>query len=257
MHRERIVRMERLSDDIFRMVLQSGRLTESAKPGQFLNIRCGHSLQAYLRRPISICDVHAGDGTVDIVFQIRGSGTELLGEMKPGEEADVMGPLGNPFKPVNPGGSAIVVGGGIGTFPLLYLLRTMPEVKRTALLGFRTAGAVVMAKEFSSVADCMEIATDDGSLGHHGFVTELLEKRLRTERPDCVYVCGPMPMMRIVTEQCIGMGIPVQVSMEQRMGCGVGACLVCACKKRDGDDFSYTHVCREGPVFDGRDIVFD
>ena len=257
MHMEPIVRMDRLTDDVVRMVLKSGRLAESAKPGQFVNLRCGDSLAAYLRRPISICDVHAGDGTVDIVFQIRGVGTEILSRLKPGDMADLMGPLGTPFTPVRPGGSAIAVGGGIGSFPLLYLLRSMPEVRRTALLGFRNADAVVLEESFASVSESLGLATDDGSRGHSGFVTDLLAKRLETERPDCVYVCGPMPMMRIVVGLCAAKDIPVQVSMEQRMGCGVGACLVCACRKKDGDDFTYTHVCKEGPVFNGRDIMFE
>ncbi len=257
MHMEQIVRMDRLTDDIVRMVLKSGRLAESAKPGQFVNLRCGDSLAAYLRRPISICDVHAGDGTVDIVFQIRGAGTEILSRLKPGDTADLMGPLGTPFMPVRPGGSVIAVGGGIGSFPLLYLLRSMPEVRRTVLLGFRNADSVVLEESFASVSESLGLATDDGSKGHAGFVTELLAERLKTERPDCVYVCGPMPMMRIVVGLCTEKDIPVQVSMEQRMGCGVGACLVCACKKKDVDDFTYTHVCKEGPVFNGRDIVFE
>ena len=257
MHLEQVVRMERLSGDVIRMVLASQRIAESAMPGQFLNMRCGDSFRAYLRRPISICDIHKVDGTVDIVFQVRGAGTELLGRTRPGEAVDVMGPLGNPFKPVPPGGSMVAVGGGIGSFPLLYLLRTMPEVRRTALLGFRNLASVVLEDGFTALSEQLEIATDDGSYGQAGFVTGLLERRLEREIPDCVYACGPLQMMKAVVAACLARNIPVQVSMEQRMGCGVGACLVCACKKREGDDFTYTHVCRDGPVFNGRDIEFD
>lgn len=257
MHLEQVVRMERLSGDVIRMVLESQRIVASAMPGQFLNMRCGDSFRAYLRRPISICDIHKGDSTVDVVFQVRGAGTELLGRTRPGEAVDVMGPLGNPFKPVSPGGSMVAVGGGIGSFPLLYLLRTMPEVRGTVLLGFRNRESVVLEDEFASVCERLEIATDDGSYGQAGFVTGLLERRLEREKPDCVYVCGPLQMMKTAVDVCLAQNIPVQVSMEQRMGCGVGACLVCACKKREGDDFAYTHVCRDGPVFNGRDIVFD
>jgi dihydroorotate dehydrogenase electron transfer subunit len=257
MYMEHVDRMERLSADIYRMVLGSARLASTAKPGQFINVLCGDSIHAYLRRPISICDVNPGAATADIVFQVRGAGTERLSRMKPGEAVDVMGPLGNPFKPVQPGGSTVVVGGGIGTFPLLLLLRTMGEVRRTALLGFRNREAVVLEEEFASASDMLEIATDDGSYGKAGFATGLLERFLKHEKPDCVYACGPLPMLKAAVGLCVLHGIPVQVSMEQRMGCGVGACLVCACRKRDGDDFTYAHVCREGPVFDGREIVFD
>lgn len=257
MHLEQVVRMERLSADIFRMVLGSERIASSAKPGQFLNVLCGDSSRTYLRRPISICDVNPANATADIVFQIRGAGTERLAGMKPGDSVDVMGPLGNPFKPVQPGGRAVVIGGGIGTFPLLHLLRTMGGVHRTALLGFRNLGAVVLEHEFASACESLEIATDDGSYGQPGFATGLLERCLTREKPDCVYVCGPLPMMRAAVDICVMYGVPVQVSMEQRMGCGIGACLVCACKKKDGDDYTYAHVCREGPVFDGREIAFD
>ncbi len=257
MHLEQVAGMEWLSPDVIRMVLKSERLVSSAKPGQFLNVRCGDSYRAYLRRPISICDVNRESGTADIVFQVRGAGTELLAGVKPGEFVDVMGPLGNPFKPVQPGGSMVVVGGGIGSFPLLLLLRTMPEVRRKALLGFRSHEAVVLEEAFASNSERLEIATDDGSHGQAGFATNLLERCLEQEKPDCVYVCGPLPMMKAAVGICMHHDVAVQVSMEQRMGCGVGACLVCACKTRDGEGFAYTHVCREGPVFDGREIVFD
>lgn len=275
---EHVVRMERLtsvcgadrgpagdlsevlqaqSGDIYRMVLASKRLVETAKPGQFLNIRCGDSLEAYLRRPISICDVNPENGTVDIVFQVKGAGTERLSRLKAGDVADVMGPLGSSFRPVAPGGQAVVVGGGIGTFPLLYLLRSMPNVRRTALLGFRSREAVVLEEAFAGQCERLDIATDDGSYGTPGFVTSLLKQRLAESSVDMVYVCGPTPMMKAAVSLCLDRNVPVQVSMEQRMGCGVGACLVCACKKKQEDGFQYTHVCREGPIFDGRDILFD
>ena len=257
MHLEQVAGMEWLSADVIRMVLRSESLAVSAKPGQFLNVRCGDSYRAYLRRPISICDVNRDTGTADIVFQVRGAGTELLAGVKPGGFVDIMGPLGNPFKLVQPGGSMVVVGGGIGAFPLLFLLRTMPEVRRKTLLGFRNREAVVLEEEFALNSEWLEIATDDGSYGQAGFATGLLERCLEHEKPDCVYVCGPLPMMKATVGICMRYDVPVQVSMEQRMGCGVGACLVCACKKRDGEGFAYTHVCREGPVFDGREIVFD
>ncbi len=254
---EQIARMDQLSADVWRMVLASERLATGAKPGQFLNIRCGDSLEAYLRRPISVCDVHPGDNTVDIVFQVKGAGTERLARLRAGDTADVMGPLGSSFQPVAPGGRMVVVGGGIGTFPLLYLLRSMPDVERTALLGFRNRDAVVLEDAFAGQCEHLEIATDDGSYGTHGFVTSLLARRLEQGPVNGVYVCGPMPMMKAAVDLCVARDVPVQVSMEQRMGCGVGACLVCACKKKQGESEIYTHVCKEGPVFNGRDIVFE
>lgn len=256
-YQERVARMDRLSGDVYRMVLHSERLATTAKPGQFLNIRCGDSFEAYLRRPISVCDIHPETATVDVVFQIKGAGTARLAELRAGDKADVMGPLGSSFLPVSPGGQMVVVGGGIGTFPLLYLLRTMPQAHRTALLGFRNREAVVLEQDFADQSERLEIATDDGSYGTRGFVTTLLARRLAEAPVDCVYVCGPTPMMKAAVALCLERDVPVQVSMEQRMGCGVGACLVCACKKKQGDEVIFTHVCKEGPVFNGRDIVFD
>jgi len=251
-----VVNMKWLSSDIICMVIQSEQLALSL-PGQFVNMKCGHSLNAYLRRPISICRVDKHHMTADIVFQIRGEGTAQLAKTKQGEMADYMGPLGTPFRFADKGKKVVVIGGGIGVFPLLGLLESMPDVHRTALLGFRNKESIVMESEFAQASDQLKIATDDGSYGTHGFVTSILHEHLKQDRPDIVYVCGPTLMMKAVTEMCLKDDIDVQVSMEQRMGCGVGACLVCACKKKTDDDYTYTHVCKEGPVFDGKDILFD
>ncbi len=257
-HLEMVERMEFLSADVVRMVLSSEHLAQTTLPGQFVNVRCGDSWQAYLRRPLSVCDVRRETGAVDLVFQLKGEGTRRLAQLKPGERVDLMGPLGSAFSPCKPGSRIVVVGGGIGTFPLLYLLRSMPEVHRTALLGFRSRSAVVLQEAFSNQSDQLSIATDDGSYGTSGFVTGLLEQRLLESPVDKVYVCGPLAMMKAVVNLCLEQNVAVEVSMEQRMGCGVGACLVCACKKHAGeDDFTYTHVCREGPIFNGRDLIFD
>ncbi len=252
----KIQKMDCLSEDVVRMVVQSEAL-RSIRPGQFVNVRCGDSLKAYLRRPISICDWHAQYDEADIVFQMRGEGTRLLAAMRPGEMADLMGPLGTPFQLAEKGQHIVVVGGGIGSFPLLYLLREMSGVHRTALLGFRNKDSVVLENEFQRFSENCTVSTDDGSYGLHGFVTAALAEQIQTAKPDMVYVCGPMPMMKAVVALCQKNGVRTQISMEQRMGCGVGACLVCACKKKSGDDYTYTHVCKEGPVFNGDDVVFD
>jgi dihydroorotate dehydrogenase electron transfer subunit len=168
-----------------------------------------------------------------------------------------MAPLGNPFTIDDKYKNICVVGGGIGTFPLLYLLKSAKCDSKTALLGFRNKAAVVLENEFRAAATKVDIATDDGTYGRKAFVTELLEELLAEQKPDIVYTCGPTPMMRSVAAIAEKYNIPCQVSMEQRMGCGIGACLVCACKTKKGeDDYGFSHVCKDGPVFWSTDICW-
>jgi 2-polyprenylphenol hydroxylase and related flavodoxin oxidoreductases len=253
--KEQIVNTEMLCDDVFKMTIRSEYVASNAKPGQFVNIKCG-GLDAMLRRPISICDVNRNQNTFDIVVQVKGSGTEMLCRMCQGE-ADIMAPLGSPFTVEDKYKNICVVGGGIGTFPLLYLLKDAKAVQKTALLGFRNKAAVVMEEKFRAAADIVQIATDDGSYGTKAFVTELLEQSIANQRPDIIYTCGPAIMMQKVAAIAEKNYIPCQVSLEQRMGCGIGACLVCACKTKKGDDFGFSHVCKDGPVFWSTDVCWD
>ncbi len=254
--KEQIADLQMLCDDVYKMTIRSEYVAQNALPGQFVNVRCG-DIDALLRRPISICDVNKAENTFDIVFQVKGNGTEKL-SCKCMGEVDIMAPLGKPFALDNKHKNIVVVGGGIGTFPLLYLLNSSNAEQKTALLGFRTKAAVVLETRFRAAAQQVEIATDDGSYGKQAFVTELLEQRILSQKPDIVYTCGPAVMMQKVAAIAEKNGIPCQVSMEQRMGCGIGACLVCACKtKRGEDDWGFSHVCKDGPVFWSTEISWD
>jgi dihydroorotate dehydrogenase electron transfer subunit len=253
--KEKIIDLQMLSDDVCKMTIRSEYVAANAKPGQFVNIRCG-GLDAMLRRPISICDVNITNNTFDIVFQIKGKGTSKLSLMCAGD-ADIMAPLGKPFCIDDKYKNVCVVGGGIGTFPLLYLLKGYKDIQKTALLGFRTKAAVVLEDCFREVAQNVQIATDDGTYGPKAFVTELLEKRIIEQKPDIVYTCGPAQMMQRVAAIAEKNDIPCQVSMEQRMGCGIGACLVCACKTKQGDDWGFSHVCKDGPVFWSTEVCWE
>ncbi len=245
---EQIADLQQLCGDVFKMTIMSEYVAQNALPGQFVNVKCG-GIETLLRRPISICDVNKSDNTFDIVFQVKGNGTEKL-SCKCSGEVDIMAPLGKPFALEAEHKNIIVVGGGIGTFPLLYLLKSSKAERKTALLGFRTKTAVVLEDSFRAAAQQVEIATDDGTYGKQAFVTELLEQRILEEKPDMVYTCGPTIMMQKVAAIAEKHGVLCQVSMEQRMGCGIGACLVCACKtKKDEDDWGFSHVCKDGPVF--------
>lgn len=253
--KEQIADMEMLCEGVFKMTIKSEYVAQNALPGQFVNIKCG-GFDAFLRRPISICDIDKEKNTLDIVFQVKGKGTEMLCTRCAGE-VDIMAPLGKSFTLDEKYKNIIVVGGGIGTFPLLYLLKSSKAEQKTALLGFRTKAAVVLESEFRAAAGSVEIATDDGTYGKKAFVTELLEQRIAEQKPDLVYTCGPNIMMRKVAAIAEKNGIPCQVSMEQRMGCGIGACLVCACKTKKGeDDYGFSHVCKDGPVFWSTDVIW-
>ncbi|NLU53570.1 MAG: dihydroorotate dehydrogenase electron transfer subunit [Clostridiaceae bacterium] len=254
---EKINCIEKLNSDTFLMRIESENISSEASAGQFVNIKCGEGSEAFLRRPISICSIDRENKTFDIVFNVRGKGTKLLSRYDSGDEIDVMGPLGRGFT-IDPSHKSIaVVGGGIGIFPLLQVLKDHPAPNKTAILGFRTRDLVVLEDSFNQYSTELLIATDDGSYGHKGFVTDLLSKKVEAQNFDMVYFCGPSVMMKLGVEVLKKHNIPSEVSVEQRMGCGIGACLVCACKTRKGSDWDYSHVCKDGPVFKAEDIIFD
>jgi len=246
---EKILDMQELAQGIYKMEVMSEYISSNALPGQFVNIKCCNGINAYLRRPVSICRANRNKGTFDIVFQVRGRGTSILAEKTCSNTIDLIGPLGKPFDTSDEYRNIAIVGGGIGIFPLLFLLDEMKNCKKTAFLGFRDYKSVVLESEFKSAADKLYVATDDGSYGCKGFVTEIFNEAANNEKYDIVYTCGPEQMMKKVAATAEKLGMKCQVSIEQRMGCGIGACLVCVCKTKRGSDWDYSHVCKDGPVF--------
>ena len=219
--------------------------------GQFVHIKCGHS--RLLRRPISICDWQTDEPSdlLRVVFEVRGDGTGWLSRRAPGDRLDVLGPLGHGFDVS--GRKLLVAGGGIGVPPLLSCAKAGAEVH--AALGFRDMAHQMLTTEFSEACKSMSVISDDGTTGRQGFVTELVEGLLDREGGfDSVLACGPKPMLRGVAEAAAKRGVACQVSMEERMGCGVGACLVCACQTADGH---MKHVCKDGPVFLSTEVDWD
>lgn len=255
--KEKIRQIENLAPSIYKMTIASEYVSQNAKAGQFVNVKCSEGINALLRRPISICDVDKERGTFDIVFQIKGIGTEYLAGKAVGSQVDIIAPLGNPFTLFKENQRIAVVGGGIGTFPLLYLLRLAGNIKKDAFLGFRNKDFVVLEKEFTENSSELHISTDDGSRGYHGLITDLLVQSLKEVPYDMIYTCGPTPMIKRVAAIAKESGIRCQVSLEQRMGCGIGACLVCACKTKLGEEWEYSHVCKDGPVFWSEEVLFD
>lgn len=246
-----------IAKSIYSMTIESDYVSENAKPGQFVNIKCCEGINALLRRPISICSVDSNEGLFNIVYEVKGIGTKYLSQKRPGDCVDLIGPLGKPFHISDRYKKIAVVGGGIGIFPLLYLLSEAKGVSKDAFIGFKSKQCIVLKEEFEAVSDKVLISTDDGSYGHSGFITDLFKKDFEKCKYDIIYTCGPMPMMKKVAEIASLKGVKCQVSMEQRMGCGIGACLVCACKTKDGDDWSYSHVCKDGPVFWSNEVIFE
>ena len=250
----KIIAKERLTQDVVSMTLAVGDMVSSAPihPGQFVHIKCGDGL--LLRRPISICEwTGSRDGdTITVVFEVRGEGTRWLAQQNEGETLDVMGPLGNGFNAED--GPYLLVGGGIGVPPMLGCAGTSGGTS-TAILGFRSKDRAILLNRFER--DCVDVlvATDDGSLGYHGFVDALVRQELEKEH-HClgVLACGPKPMLKSVAKVAAEFGIPCQVSMEERMGCGVGACLVCAVPMKDG---TMKRACKDGPVFRAEEVDWD
>ena len=247
-----VVGMAPLNDSTWWMTLEVGKMVEELglHAGQFLHVACGHS--RLLRRPISVACVLADEpeNTAALIFEVKGEGTRWLANRKVGDQVDVLGPLGNGFS-VEEGGRYLLVGGGIGTPPLLGYAEAFRE-NAVAVLGFRSADRVILEDRYREACKEVYLCTDDGSAGRHGFVDAQVRDILEKDKNfTAILACGPRPMLKSVAKAAAEYGVPCQVSMEERMACGVGACLGCAIQMADG---AMRHVCKDGPVFDAREV---
>lgn len=211
------------------------------KPGQFYMLR-GWELDPFLSRPISICNVE--ENIITFLYEVRGRATHIISRLKPGDTLELLGPLGNGFD-LNIGKNIAIVSGGIGIAPLIYLMKNM-EASMDLYCGFRDE--VYYLDEIKDFVGNIYISTENGSVGHKGFVTEIF----KPEKYDNIISCGPLPMMKRVVEMCKDI-VPIYVSMESRMACGIGTCLGCTIETISG----MKRVCKEGPVFLGREVVFN
>ena len=240
----KIVGKREIAKNQVELLLENEVLAKEALPGQFVHINIGSEAHI-LRRPISICDAY--DNITRIVFEIKGDGTEILSKKNVGETIDLLGPLGTGFT-VKKDAKAVVLGGGLGSFPLLYLAKNLTNPK--IFLGFRDKEMVCMEEDFSACGETV-IATDNGTYGYNGFAINAAKEAM--DDCDIIYACGPTPMLRAVKAIAEEKGIKAEISMEQRMGCGIGACLVCVCKTKSG----YDKVCQKGPVFSASEVEFE
>lgn len=261
--RNQILENKEIAKGYFKLIFISATMAKKARPGQFVHIRVSAGVDPLLRRPLSI---HRVTGSrIEILYEIKGKGTEVLSHRKKNELLDVVGPLGNGFNyelRTTNNKQLILVAGGMGVAPLTFLAeKLVNSSQRTVdrriivLIGSKTRKMIMCNEYFKKLGCDVKVATEDGSLGKKGLVTDLLKKILSTV--DCqqltLFACGPKPMLTAVSKIAKRHKIPAQVSLEEFMGCGIGACLGCTIKTIDG----YKRVCHDGPVFDANEIIWE
>ncbi|PFO05948.1 dihydroorotate dehydrogenase electron transfer subunit [Bacillus sp. AFS076308] len=249
----KVLSQKEIASDIFELIIHGDLVSQINAPGQFVHLKVSNGLDPLLRRPISISSYDTEQNSLTMIYRKEGKGTSMLAELRPGMHVDILGPLGNgfPVEEVSTGDTALLVGGGIGVPPLYELSNQLVAkgVKVIHVLGFQTVSAVFYEEEFLKNGETY-VATVDGSYGRKGFVTDVM-KELQF---DCIYTCGPTPMLRAIEQNY--QDKKVFLSLEERMGCGIGACFACVCKKKnDPTGVSYKKVCSDGPVFRAGEVL--
>lgn len=237
-----------IARDVYSMWLDAPDIAEAAKPGQFVSLYC-RDRSRLLPRPISICEIDKVKGRVRLVYRVAGKGTAEFAELEAGDRVEAMGPLGNGFTPE--GKKALLIGGGIGIPPMLELAKQL-DCEIQVVLGYRDI--TFLEQEFEALAS-VYLSTEDGSKGTKGNVIDAIKDN--GLEADIIFACGPTPMLRGVKAYAMEHGIRAQLSLEERMACGVGACLGCVCKTKETDHHSNVknkRICKEGPVFYAEEV---
>ncbi len=237
-----------VTQDIYNMWLVAPDIAGAAKPGQFVSLYCNDGSRL-LPRPISICEIDKDNGRVRLVYRIAGKGTKEFAGLKEQDEIEVMGPLGNGF--TLEGKKAILIGGGIGIPPMLELAKQL-NCEIQIVLGYRDI--TFLDKEFEDFGK-VYISTEDGSRGTKGNVIDAINAN--GLEADIIFACGPTPMLRGIKSYATENGIKAQLSLEERMACGIGACLGCVCKTKEKDHHSNVNnkrICKDGPVFYAEEV---
>ena len=245
----RVISQESLGGQIYSMWIQTEQIAAAAKPGQFVSVYCKNEAKL-LPRPISICEADKENGKLRIVYRIAGAGTKEFSAYKEGDTLDIMGPLGNGF-PLKKK-KAFLIGGGIGIPPMLELAKNL-DCEKTAVIGYRDK-ETFLADELRKYADVV-IATEDGSVGTKGNVIDAIRAEKLTA--DIIYACGPTPMLKALKTYAMENGIECYISLEEKMACGIGACLGCVCHSKDIDEHSNVRnkrICKDGPVFRAEEV---
>lgn len=244
-----------IAEGVYSLKLYSPELCSRVQPGQFFHIRCGGDKFALLRRPISLSYTLQQKDSIVLVYRIVGQGTRYLSTRRPGSQLDVLGPLGRGFEVNAQHKEVTIVGGGIGLAPLVELLGIYGK-KAVVFAGFESQ--TFLLDQLYKRTPHIEIATEDGNRGYKGFVTDPFMRHIKKQQPDIVFACGPRPMLKEVAKICREALVRCQVSLEERMACGVGACLGCSCAVKDWDGSrQYARVCKDGPVFWSEEVYWD
>lgn len=250
-----VISHKEIAENIMELTLKGELVHEMSAPGQFVHVKVADGFDPLLRRPISISKINHEDNTFTMIYRAEGKGTQLLAKKQKHELVDVLGPLGNgfPVDGANRGETALLVGGGIGVPPLYELAHqlTAKGVKVVTVLGFQTASAAFYEQRFAQMGATF-VVTVDKTVGVKGFVTDVIEQECL--QYDVLYSCGPTPMLRNLEKNFAGER--AYISLEERMGCGIGACFACVCHtKDDPTGISYKKICTDGPVFRAGEVV--
>lgn len=243
-----IIRQEEISYGIYNMWIKTDRIALDAKPGQFISIYCRDGSRL-LPRPISICELDRTDGALRVVYRVAGKGTEEFSAFRTGEQIEIVGPLGNGFPRKDK--KAFLIGGGIGIPPMLQLAKEL-NCEKQIVLGYRDE--LFLQEDFKKQGS-LYIATEDGSYGTEGNVLDAIRENGLTA--EIIYACGPTPMLRAVKEYAAEKKIECWLSLEEKMACGIGACLACVCRSKEKDQHTNVHnkrICKEGPVFRAEEV---
>lgn len=253
LERVHVISNQRIAQGVGLVTLQAPAIAERVAPGQFIHLRIARGAEFILRRPFS---VHRRRGdTIEILYQVLGTGTRALSLLEPGAQMDAVGPVGRGWHLPEGAGHVLFVTGGLGAAPLGMFAEQLAQagVALTVVMGAPTADRLVARDLFESVARRLEVATDDGSAGERGYSVALSERLMFAEKFDAVYTCGPEVMQRIVATQASEHGIYCEVSMERLMACGIGACLSCIVTTVHG----LRRACIDGPVFGAQEVCWD
>lgn len=245
-----IVRQENIATDIYSMIISAKEIANQAVPGQFVDLYSSDGSKL-LPRPISICEIDKEAGTLRLVYRVAGQGTKEFSTLTSEHTIDVLGPLGNGFTLKDK--KAILIGGGIGIPPMLQLAKTL-NCEKSIVLGYRDEE--FLSSEFEAYGSVYK-SSDNGTIGVKGTVMDAIKEYGITG--DVIYACGPTPMLKAIQAYALENGIEAQLSLEERMACGVGACLACVCKSKEVDDHSKVNnkrICKDGPVFLAQEVEF-
>ena len=248
------------------LTLKAPGLASRARPGQFVHVLLpGEGLDPFLRRPFSLAAAFPEEEKIQLFFRLVGGGTSILSRLQAGETLDCLGPLGRGFSPPLPGEKPVLIAGGIGAAPLWFLKLTLQNEKTPFhfFWGAASRNHFFLLHDFEKGENALSLATDDGSLAFHGPVTKPLEKFLQqnTLAGLRLYACGPAAMLKKVQAMAAQHQVPLEISLEERMACGIGACLGCAVRKKNpagkGEKIHFSRVCFDGPVFPGEEVIIN